>query len=391
MIEKPSSSEHTKHTKKELRIGLAGFGAMGRTHAYAIANLPYFYASAQFPLPFHAYVAGVCTMSKDSANFAASEFSLGKVYDNYDAMVKDPTIDIIDICTPNVLHFDMLRAALQNGKHIYCEKPLCSTLKEAETVAALAKNSPSICGIVFNCRHLSAVQHAKKIIDAGRIGKILSFHFEYLHDTCTYPEKSYGWKQNAEICGEGGVLFDLGSHIIDLAVWLCGTLDTVSAHSQIAYPAHPDKSGALWNTNASEAFYMIARTATGATGTLTASKIAKGTNDDLNFAIYGTEGALRFSLMEPGRLHYFNAKAPDAGFTTLELGGRFPAPGGIFPSPKAPSGWLMGHVASMYNFLSSVAEEKRCEPSFATGAYIHAVMQAALTSDQTGAVCKIPS
>ena len=130
-------------------------------------------------------------------------------------------------------------------------------------------------------------------------------------------------------------------------------------------------------------------------GTLTASKIAKGTGDGLNFEIYGTSGALRFSLMEPGRLHFFDASVQSApiggfsGFTTIECGGSYPAPGGIFPSPKAPAGWLRGHLESMYNYLSCVYEGKHCEPSFEEGAYVSAVMDAALRSDRSGSECNV--
>ena len=370
------------NTKKKINIGIVGYGAMGRTHTYAIRNLPYFYATHETPLPFEAVISGICTTSEKKSLTLTEELSLGRVYKNFDEMVNDETIDVIDICTPNVLHYDMLKKALAKGKHIYCEKPLCDTYKRSAEIAELTKGSGLICKIVFNCRHLAAVKRAKKLIDSGAIGDIISYNFEYLHDTCTFPEKSAGWKQNADICGEGGVLFDLGSHIIDMAVMLCGNFKSVTALSQIAYQTHPDNNGGVWSTNASEAFYMITRSESGAVGTLTASKIAKGTNDGLNFQIYGTKGALKFSLMEPGRLHFFDGTLPKdrQGFTVIECGGQYEPPAGFFPSPKAPSGWLMGHLASMYSFLHDVYSGDVSEPDFNDGAYVSRVMDAALRS-----------
>ena len=383
------------NVKKQINIGLAGFGFMGRTHAYAVANLPFFYSSLEKPLPFSAKIAGVCTTSPERSAALSEEFSLGRAYESFDEMVKDPSIDIIDVCTPNIYHYDMVMAALENGKHVYCEKPLCETAARSKAVFERAMASGLICGMVFNNHHLAAVKRAKQLIDDGRLGRIISYNFEYLHDSCTHEGKPIGWKQNADICGDGGVLFDLGSHIIDLAVMLCGRISSVIGRSQIAYPSHPDKNGEEWVTNASEAFYMITRSECGAMGTLTASKIAKGTGDGLSFEIYGTKGALKFSLMEPGKLHFFDATAPaspiggTAGFTTIECGGSYPAPGGIFPSPKAPAGWLRGHLENMYRYLEAVTNGTTPSPSFEDGAYVSAVMDAALRSDRSGSECSV--
>lgn len=375
--------------KKQLNIGLAGFGFMGRTHAFAVESLPFFYSPIGSPMPFSAKISGVCTTSKARSEEVAAEFSLGKAYESFEEMVSDPDIDIIDICTPNIYHYDMIKAALSNGKHVYCEKPLCETAERAKEIYEISKNSGCICGMVFNNHHLAAVKRAKALIDEGKIGKIISFNFEYLHDSCTHDGKAFGWKQNADICGEGGVLFDLGSHIIDLALILCGKIVSVTGRSQIAYPSHPDASGNTWQTNASEAFYMIAKTDGGAMGTLTASKIAKGTGDGLNFEIYGTGGAIKFSLMESGRLQFFDASAPVSGFTTIECGGSYPAPGGFFPSPKAPAGWLRGHIENMYRYLDCVYNGTMPSPSFKDGAYVSAVMDAALRSNKSGKDCSV--
>ena len=379
-------------SKKQINIGLAGFGFMGRTHAFAIESLPFFYATPDAPLGFSAKIAGVCTTSYERSVKVAEEFSLGKAYRDFEEMVRDESIDVIDICTPNIYHYDMIKLALENGKHIYCEKPLCENIERSQKAFELAEKSGLVCGMVFNNHHLAAVKKAKQIIDEGKIGDILSYNFEYLHDSCTHEGKQFGWKQNADVCGEGGVLFDLGSHAIDLAVMLCGKISSVIGRSQIAYPSHPDKDGAAWQTNASEAFYMITRSENGARGTIVASKLAKGTNDGLNFEIYGTKGALKFSLMESGRLHFYDATASVggvSGFTVLECGGSYPAPGGIFPSPKAPAGWLRGHIENMYRYLDAVAGGTKPSPSFEDGAYVSAVMDAALRSDKSGSECSV--
>jgi predicted dehydrogenase len=372
--------------KKEIRIGLLGFGAMGRTHAFAIKNLPFYFAD----LPFHAAIAGVATRSMEKSRRVAAEFGIPVATDDENVLINDPTIDVIDICTPNILHADTVRRALAAGKHVYCEKPLADSLASAEEMAALAAGSDRICTVVFNNRHLSAVCRAKQLIEEGRLGRILTFDFRYLHNSCTDPERAAGWKQTADVCGEGGVLLDLGAHIIDLAVHLCGKFRAVTGKSQIAFPTRRGMDGEEWHTNASEAFYMLAETEDGAHGTLTASKLTTGVNDDLFFSIHGTKGALRFSLMEPNYLEFYDNTAAHepyggfGGFTRIECVGRYPSPAGAFPSPKAAQGWLRGHVMGMHSFLQSVYLGKQAEPSFAHGAYVQRVMETALRSAEDG-------
>ena len=373
-----------------MRIGLLGFGSMGRTHSYAVANLPFFFGN----LPFQAEVAGVCTRNPANARAAAETFGFKRVYETEDEMIMDTDLDIIDICTPNVCHYETILKAANAGKHIYCEKPLCVTYAQAREAAALAAEKKVTAQVVFNNRWLAPVMRAKELIDGGRLGDILSFRAAYLHASCADPEKKAGWKQNSDICG-GGVLFDLGSHVIDLIYFLCGEFAEVSGFGKIAYPVRKGMDGNEWRTNADEAFYMLAKLRSGASGTLEANKITVGTNDDLSFEIYGTKGAVRFELMEPNWLWFYDTAdaagemGGDRGFKKLECVGRYPAPGGIFPGVKAPAGWLRGHLTSMYSFLSAVQEGRQASPSFADAAHVQRVMEAAYAADRLGTWEKI--
>lgn len=362
-----------------MNIGLIGFGSMGRTHAYAVASLPFYYKN----LPFSAKIRGVCTRNPAHAEQAAREFGFDRAFRTEEELIADASVDVIDICTPNVCHFDTIRRALAAGKHVYCEKPLCVTEEQAAEAAALAREAGVTAGIVFNNRFLLPVMRAKELIDAGRIGTVLSFRGAYYHSSAVDTEKPAGWKQNRDICG-GGVLFDLGSHILDLIAYLCGDFDAVSGTGRIVYPVRTGMDGTAWQTNADEAFYITARLKNGAVGTVETGKIFVGTNDDLSFEIYGTDGSLKFSLMEPNWLYFYDRHAADAGFTRIECCGRYPAPGGIFPGVKAPIGWLRGHIGSMYAFLSAVHNRAPACPSFEDGAHIQAVMAAAYRSDASG-------
>ncbi len=365
---------------KDVSIGLIGFGSMGKVHSYCVDNLKYFFSD----LPFSAHIAGVCTTSEEKSSSVADTYGFKVATTDENTLINDPSINVIDVCTPNIYHYETVKKALLAGKHVYCEKPMCVTYAEAKELAFLAEKSGLICNVVFNNRFIAPIIRAKQIIDEGRLGRILSFSCEYLHNSCTDPCRPAGWKQTLDVCG-GGVLFDLGSHAIDLIYHLCGEFKSVSGTSQIAYPTRLGIDGKEWNTDADEAFYITATLACGAVGTISVSKLATGSNDDLNLCIYGEKGAIKFSLMQPNFLYFYDATAPsspiggNAGYTAIECVGRYPAPS-VFPAPKAPSSWIRAHMQSMYEFLSSVSSGVKHSPDFSDGAYVQAVMEAAYAS-----------
>lgn len=367
--------------RRTLRIGMIGFGSMGKTHAYAIANLAYYFPD----LPFQARVVGLCTTSFERSANLCSQYQLGIPAHNFEELIARQDIDVIDICTPNTLHTDMVLRALEAGKHVLCEKPLCVTMQEAALIAQAEQKSGRICGMVFNNRFMAPMLRAKQLIDEGRLGRILSFRVSYEHNSSTFADRAPGWKQTAEY--GGGVLFDLGSHVIDLIRYLCGDFESVQGLSQIAFDTHGE-----WKTDADEAFYITAKLKSGACGTIIANKLATGVNDDLSLAIFGERGSIKYELMEPEWLHFYDNDRPvspiggERGFTRIECGGRYPAPGGTFPSPKASVGWLRCHIESMYQYLSAVANGTPFSPSLYDGAYVQSVMQAARESDQNGGI-----
>ena len=371
---------------KKLKIGLVGFGFMGKTHLWSVRNLPFFYKAEE--LGFEAEVVSVCASTSERSEAAARAYGIPRAAASPAEIPADPTVDVVDICTPNPLHFEVARAAILAGKHVLCEKPLTVTSAQADELAALAEERGVVCGTVFNNRFLSPVMRAKELLAEGRLGRILSFDFSYRHNSCIDPDRRVGWKQTAE--GGGGTWYDLGPHVLDLCHYLCGELSFLVGRSQIAYPTHRRADGSLWETDADEAFYLICGTEEGAVGTITTSKLTQGANDELTFSINGERGSLSFSLMDPNYLYFYDATTRggalggERGYTRIECVGRYPSPASGFPAIKAPQGWLRGHIGCMQNYLSAVAAGVPCSPSFADGAYVQRVLEAARESDRTG-------
>src|SRR5690606_10035308 len=143
------------------------------------------------------------------------------------------------------------------------------------------------------------------IVDEGRLGRIYSFRASYLHASSADPNKPLKWKLD-KAQGGGGVLYDLGSHVLDLVNHLIGPFESVFAdtHTAVKQRKHAD-TGAVVDVDTDDLALMLVRTRDGALGSVEASKIATGTNDELRVEIHGEKGALRFNLMDPNWLELY--------------------------------------------------------------------------------------
>lgn len=214
----------------------------------------------------------------------------------------------------------------------------------------------------------------------------MSFRACYLHLGSADPQKPIGWKQDKKF-GGGGVLFDLGSHVLDTIYYLLGEYASVFAETKVVYPQRPDRNGNIVNIEADDVAFMLVKMKDGSVGTIEASKVATGANDELRFEIHGQKGAIRFNLMNPNWLEYYDKSVQEAplggcrGYLGIECVQRFHKPGDSFPGPKFSIGWIRSHVHSLYNFLNCVYSKKQASPSFKEGAYIQYVMEQAYYSD----------
>ena len=187
------------------------------------------------------------------------------------------------------------------------------------------------------------------------------------------------------------MIADLGAHVLDLVHHLVGDLDQVLAVTQIAYPDRPSVTDPAVRVpvDAEDSVKMLLRARSGATGTIEASKIATGTEDELRFEIHGARGALRFNSMDPHHLQAYDAGSPDRpaggrrGWTAIDTGQRYPAPAG-FPGPKFVIGWLRSHVACLAHFLDCVAAGRPAEPGLAQGIYVQRLIECARLSAASG-------
>jgi predicted dehydrogenase len=371
---------------KQIGIGIIGCGFMGRTHTYGAKTIPLHYDN----LPFLPRLVGVCDSNIDAARAMKEQNGFEMATSNLEELLDRRDIDVVTVSTPNVFHKENILAALAAGKHIYADKPLASSYAEALEVIGAWRKSDRIAQVAHQFRFFPAVMRAKQLIEEGRVGNIMSFHGAYLHSGSIDQKKPIGWKQDKAM-GGGGVLFDLGSHILDLLRSLLGDFTEIFASTRVLYPERPNAKGETVPITADDSAWILCKLAGGAQGMVEASKIYTGTNDDFRFEIYGDKGALRFDSNYPNWLEFFDNETPEKalgggrGYTRIETMSAFEKPGGSFPPSKFPLGWLRSHAHCLYRFLNSVYTETPASPSFEDGAYILKLLETAYASAEEGA------
>ncbi|MDO4867852.1 MAG: Gfo/Idh/MocA family oxidoreductase [Clostridia bacterium] len=368
---------------RTIGVGIIGWGFMGKTHAQALRSLPLFYPNAGFEVALRC----VCARHLENAEAAARAAGFEHFTDDYRELLAREDIDVVSICTPNDQHEEMALAAIRAGKHVYIDKPLAVTAQSAARIAAAAAESPVLTRMVFNNRYLPATLRAKQLVEEGRIGEVLTFSARYLHSGSIDPEKPIGWKQQLQ----GGVVLDLGSHALDLLTWLVGMPRRVLCKTFTLYADRPTRDGGREQALSEDHAQMVLELENGAVGSVEASKIATGSNDELTLEVRGTKGALRWSSMDINWLYFYDNTLPEAdygglrGFTQIECVGRYPAPGGKFLPPKNSVGWERGHLHCYYTFLDAVARGVPAEGDIGDGARLQALMEALRRSAETNA------
>lgn len=371
---------------KTYRIGIVGAGFMGRTHAWCWRSLPFFYS----PLDFRCELHGVCTSRRETAEKAREDLGFAKSYTSVQEMADDPQIDLLDIASPNSAHLEAILAAHAAGKPVYCDKPLTGSLQQAEELARRVPGLVQAGQMVFHNRFFPATMRARQLVEQGALGQVIGFRAAYLHSGNVPEGRPLAWKDTKEY--GAGVLYDLGSHVLDLLTWLAGDEPAeVMARQRILHPLRPSREdpSRMVEQNADDQTVMLVTMRSGAIGTLEASKIATGAQDELRFELHGTKGALRFSLMDPNYLDWFDMKDPEAplggtsGFKRIHCVQRYMPPA-IFPTPKATLGWLRGHLHCLYSFITAYHERLPFDPSLARGVEIERWLAAAERSAASG-------
>ncbi len=366
---------------KKLNIAMIGYGGIGRVHVMAYKNIPFHYG-----LPADTVnVIGVATSRPETAEKAAGEIGCEVWTDNYRELLAREDVDVVDICVPNNAHAEILIAAAEAGKHIYCEKPLSMTVAEGQRIVAAVEKARIKSQLTFNFRFYPAITRAKQLMEAGFVGKVFSFRGRYYRSSYINPDKPLSWRLRKEVSG-GGALFDLGSHILDILSYLLGDFGAVQATLDTLIKERPVAAGATakGSVDVDDIALMHLRMADDTLGLVEVSRMGTGGPNDLQFEIFGDKGAIRFRSDDPSWLEVYDTRDEDEplggmrGFRKIEVVQHHA--GQKSPDWSQPPGFVRAHAECQYRFLKAVTEDTQPSPTVADGLRVQEIMAAAIKS-----------
>ena len=289
-------------TQPPIRAGIIGAGFIGPAHIESLRRLGYVAVTA---------LAG---RDQPSAERKATSLYIPKAYGDYRALIADPEIDVVHICSPNREHCPAARAALAAGKHVVCEKPLGMSSDESAELVALAEASGLVHAVTFNIRFYPLVQQMRAMIARGDLGDIYTVHGGFWQDWLLL-DTDYNWRVESAAGGPLRAIGDIGSHWIDLAQFVTGqVVDRLLADLATFLPVRqkPDRPLDTFTTgevlrnpvtmDTEDAATVLLRFGSRTRGLMQVSQVAAGRKCRLAIEVNGSRASLAWDAERPNEL-----------------------------------------------------------------------------------------
>ncbi len=356
-----------------IRFGLIGSGFMGRAHSIALHSV-----AATFGPEFAVECTVLADNTADRAREAASSLGFGRSTGDWRQLIADPDVDVVDICTPNHLHAEMVLAALASGKHVYCEKPLALDAEQSAAIVEAATRAGVCNAIGFNYICNPMVQVARQMIHAGELGEVVALSGHYVEDYLCDPQTPFSWRCERRLAGSGA-LADLGSHLINMAHVLLGAITRVNGVLRTVHKQRTQVSTGKSRTVENEGrAHALVEFASGVPGTLDISRVAAGYKCGLSVQVVGTRGTLEFNQerMNELRIYRVDDTAGRRGFRTILAGPEHPDYVAFCPAAGHGLGFNDLKVIEVRNLLRAIRSGTAASPDFAEGLRVQQVMTA---------------
>jgi len=383
----------TGAARRRIGVGLVGFGWLGRAHSRSLQRIPTLFAQRDFD-PELVICSDAVPARVDEA---VASFGYARGTTDWRAVMDDCAVDVVFVAAPNMLHLELVEAAAQAGKHVFCEKPVGGTPEQTVRAERVARHAGVTTGVGYNYRWAPLVRYAARLIEDGRLGEITNYRGRFFSTYGSDPLGLLSWRFLVDHGGYG-VTSDLLSHSVDLAHMLLGPITRVSgttatfiAQRPIAQPgqghygrgAPGDPHGAVTNEDYAA---MLCEFAGGARGTFEASRTIVGPESQMAFDAYGTRGAVGWNLERLNELQVYLAEdEPHTGYRTVFGGERFPYHGHFVPGSANGIGFEDLVAIEDYEFCRAIAEQRPFAPGFGEAVEWVSVQAALLRSAQSGA------
>jgi predicted dehydrogenase len=365
-----------------VRIALIGAGFIGRIHGLAIQAVNHVFGVS----PLRAEASVLVDLDPALAERQARQLGFKAWSSDWEAAIRE--VDAVVIAVPSFMHREIALAALSLGKHVLCEKPVGRSSEEAVDVARGAAEAGVTNGVGFTYLRAPLVRHAVDIVASGTLGEPVSFRGWHAEDYLADPDAAFSWRLDAGKAGRCGALGDLGWHIISIARALCGPIASLHGLARTAYetrPLQPGGSGRRAVENDDWAA-MTATFASGAVGTIEASRIAHGRKMDIGFDLTCTKGSLAFRGERANELEIYRSGGAGAeqGFGRVLINGAHPGYAAFLPAPAHGLGFNDLKTIEMREFLLAIQEGRNLGPDLDEAVRIARICEATLDSSGTG-------
>jgi predicted dehydrogenase len=299
---------------KNIRTAIFGTGFMGRVHLEALRRVE------------GVEVVAIVGRQLESAKRLGAGFGIEKAESDYRNVLRDESVDAVHICTPNAMHFQMAKDALLAGKHVLCEKPLSTTVEEAQELVNLARERNLRNCVCHNLRYYPMVQQMRRMREAGDLGQVLVVQGTYSQDWLLY-ETDWNWRIDAQAGGALRTMADVGTHWFDMAEHVTGLrVDTLCADLQTFFPTRkrprqnvetfagkssPPQDVEEVKIDTEDFGAVIFHMGKQARGSMTASQVSGGRKNRLSLEIYGTEASLSWDQERPDELWIGQRNGPN--------------------------------------------------------------------------------
>ena len=288
---------------RPLRLLILGTGHMAHDHARAYAAMP------------GVTVAGACDIRRPVLDRFAETYAIANRFDSLDDALDWGDFDAASNVTPDAVHHPTTMQLLAADKPVLCEKPLATSAPLAHQMAAAAAGLVNTVNLTY--RKVPAVIRAAQMVAEGALGPLRHFEASYLQSWLTQPawgdwrtDQRYLWRLSTAH-GSGGCLVDVGIHILDLATYVAGEPITELGCRLATFPKAQGERIGDYHLDANDGFTLQARLASGAIGTISATRMATGHFNDLRLRLYGVNGALQVRF-EQGESHLSACLGPAA-------------------------------------------------------------------------------
>ncbi len=372
---------------KEIRIGLIGYGFMGRAHSNAYAQVTHF-----FDVPYKPVLQAACGRNEEKVRAFAQQWGYASYETDWRRLIERKDIDLIDICAPNDLHLEIAKAAAEAGKMVLCEKPLARNGAEGEEMVQAVEKAGVPNMVWYNYRRVPAVTLAKQLVDEGRLGRIFHYRAQFLQDWTINPDLPQGgqalWRLDVKVAGSG-VTGDLLAHCIDTALWINGPITKVTAMTETFVKQRKHVlTGKVEEVGIDDACAFLARFANGSLAVFESTRYARGHKALYTFEINGQHASIAWNLHDLHRLQWFDHRDEGKvrGWRSIHVTDN----GGDHPYmdhwwvPGLQIGYEHTFIHQIADFLQGLARGEPVSPTFKDALATQYVCDAVLESARTG-------